>query len=91
MPVKIGDTIRCRYWTESMRVSKSRPDAGIITFGIQAINQRDEVVMDGNVFDLRSTRAWFEKNCEVPEPGYYDFIVKADNDRTSKIEHSMDV
>ena len=49
MPIRIGDTIRCRFWTESSRVSRSRPGAGITVTQLQAINQRDEVVQEGSV------------------------------------------
>lgn len=42
-----------------------------MTFGIQAVNQRDQVVMDGNVYDLRCTRKWFEDYAVSPEPEYY--------------------
>ena len=48
-PVKIGDTIHCQYKTLSSRVSKSKPDFGLVTFGLQVINQRDEVVQEGSV------------------------------------------
>ncbi len=48
-PVKIGDTIRCRYKTLSTRVSKRKPELGLITFGVQVINQRNEVVQEGSV------------------------------------------
>jgi acyl dehydratase len=47
-PVRIGDTIRCRYQTLAARASKTRPGIGLITTGLQAINQHDEVVMDGS-------------------------------------------
>jgi len=48
-PVRIGDTIRCQYWTSASRVSRSRPDAGIVTTELQVLNQRDEVVQEGTV------------------------------------------
>lgn len=56
-PVKIGDTIRCRHKIAASRVSKSRPEMGIITYGVQVINQRDEVVLEGYLVNLRPTRA----------------------------------
>jgi acyl dehydratase len=34
-PVRIGDTVRCRYGTLDMRKSRSRPGIGLITFGLQ--------------------------------------------------------
>lgn len=43
-PVFIGDTLRARSEVKELRESKSRPDAGIVTFTHEMINQRDEVV-----------------------------------------------
>ncbi|HEV2441576.1 MAG TPA: MaoC family dehydratase [Steroidobacteraceae bacterium] len=43
-PVFIGDTIRVETEVVSLRESRSRPNAGIVTFLHRAINQRDEVV-----------------------------------------------
>jgi len=46
MPVFIGDTLRVTSEVIAVRGSKSRPDAGIVTFRHQAINQRQEAVAD---------------------------------------------
>ena len=43
-PVFIGDTLRARSKVVALRESKSRPEAGLITFEHQAVNQRDDVV-----------------------------------------------
>jgi len=43
-PVFIGDTMRATSAVLALRESKSRPDAGIVTFTHELINQRDEVV-----------------------------------------------
>jgi acyl dehydratase len=43
-PVFHGDTLRARTIVRSKRTSKSRPDAGIVEFEHQAINQRGETV-----------------------------------------------
>lgn len=43
-PVFHGDTLRVRTKVMSLRGSKSRPDAGIVEFSHEAINQRGEVV-----------------------------------------------
>ena len=42
-PVFIGDTLRFESEVVTLRESKSRPDAGIVTWEHRAINQRDEV------------------------------------------------
>lgn len=43
-PVFHGDTLRATTKVLSVRESKSRPQAGIVEFEHQALNQRDEVV-----------------------------------------------
>ncbi|ACT59289.1 MaoC family dehydratase [Hirschia baltica] len=43
-PVFIGDTLRAETEIREMRVSKSRPNAGIVTFTHRMYNQRDELV-----------------------------------------------
>ena len=48
-PVRIGDTLRTRHKPVAFQASKSRPDMGIVRFGLQLLNQRDEIVQDGQV------------------------------------------
>ena len=43
-PVFLGDTLRAESEVVEVRESKSRPDAGIVTFAHRLLNQRDEVV-----------------------------------------------
>jgi acyl dehydratase len=43
-PVFIGDTLRARTEVIEARESRSRPDAGIVTFRHELLNQRDEIV-----------------------------------------------
>ena len=43
-PVFYGDTIHCRTTVKDVRASKSRPNAGIVTFLHQGLNQRNEEV-----------------------------------------------
>jgi len=43
-PVFIGDTLRATSEVKELRSSKSRPEAGVVTFVHELINQRDEVV-----------------------------------------------
>ncbi len=43
-PVFHGDTLRARTRVRSLRASRSRPQAGIVEFEHQAVNQRDETV-----------------------------------------------
>jgi len=43
-PVFAGDTIRSRTTVLEKRDSRSRPDAGIVTFRHEGLNQRDEIV-----------------------------------------------
>ncbi|MCA1653459.1 MAG: MaoC family dehydratase [Sphingomonadales bacterium] len=43
-PVFVGDTLRSESKVLSLRESKSRPNAGIVTWEHQSFNQRDELV-----------------------------------------------
>jgi acyl dehydratase len=43
-PVFAGDTLRSRTTVVAARDSKSRPNAGIITFRHEGLNQRDDIV-----------------------------------------------
>jgi acyl dehydratase len=43
-PVFIGDTMRAETEVTELKPSKSRPNAGIVTFTHRLINQRDETV-----------------------------------------------
>jgi acyl dehydratase len=43
-PVFIGDTMRAETEVAELKASRSRPDAGIVTFSHRLINQRDEIV-----------------------------------------------
>jgi len=43
-PVFIGDTMRATSEVVELKASKSRPNAGIVIFAHELINQRDEVV-----------------------------------------------
>jgi acyl dehydratase len=43
-PVFAGDTLRSRTSVIEIRASKSRPNAGIVTFLHEGINQRDKIV-----------------------------------------------
>jgi acyl dehydratase len=55
-PVRIGDTIRTRHRPLSCERSKGRPDQAILQFGIQVVNQHEEVVQDGRVVMMISGR-----------------------------------
>lgn len=43
-PVFIGDTLRFETRVAELRSSRSRPEAGLVTFAHEAHNQRDEIV-----------------------------------------------
>lgn len=43
-PVFIGDTLRAETEVRELKESRSRPDAGIVTFAHRMLNQRDEIV-----------------------------------------------
>jgi len=46
-PVFIDDTLRTETEVMELRESKSRPNAGIVTFRHRCFNQRDELVCEG--------------------------------------------
>ena len=43
-PVFVGDTLHCETTVEDKRESRSRPEAGLVTFEHRALNQRNELV-----------------------------------------------
>ena len=43
-PVFLGDTLRAETEVDALKDSRSRPDAGIVTFAHRMLNQRDEIV-----------------------------------------------
>jgi acyl dehydratase len=45
-PVFAGDTLRCESECTALRESKSRPNAGMVTWTHRAFNQRDELVCE---------------------------------------------
>jgi acyl dehydratase len=45
-PVFIGDTLRARTEVVTVKESRSRPNAGVVTFRHEMLNQRDEVVCE---------------------------------------------
>ena len=47
-PVRLGDTVRCRFTIREMRPSNSRPNVGILIEECTLLNQRDEVVVTGD-------------------------------------------
>jgi len=48
-PVRIGDTLAVRHRPLCVRRTRSQPNRGVMTFGLQLVNQRGELVQDGEV------------------------------------------
>ena len=46
-PVMAGDTIHVEQTVAGLKPSSSKQDRGVVTFDVQVVNQRDEVVHDG--------------------------------------------
>ena len=46
-PIRIGDTLQVKFRIAEARVSRSRPDMGILVIAIELRNQRGEVVQEG--------------------------------------------
>ena len=56
-PVRPGDTLRVRFTVLEARVMKSRPHVGLVRARWQALNQRDEVVLDMEGYGMYGLRA----------------------------------
>jgi acyl dehydratase len=56
-PIRLQDTIRVRFEVAELRVRRSRADQGVLTFDVQVLNQRDEVVQTGRKAILLHTDA----------------------------------
>ncbi len=48
-PVALGDTLEVRFRPESLRPTRSQPSRGVATFGLQLLNQREELVQQAEV------------------------------------------
>lgn len=46
-PIFLGDTIHVRMRVTDKRASRSKPDRGVVTLGLEVVNQRGEVVQKG--------------------------------------------
>lgn len=46
-PIRIGDTLQVKFRIADMRIPKSRDDMGILIIAIELLNQRGEVVQEG--------------------------------------------
>jgi 3-hydroxybutyryl-CoA dehydratase len=58
-PAKIGDVVHNVFKIESARVSKSKPDRGILALGTQVVNQRNEVLVETHLATLVPVKAAF--------------------------------
>ncbi|HHY49344.1 MAG TPA: dehydratase [Alphaproteobacteria bacterium] len=54
-PIRLGDTIRATLQVASMRET-SKPDRGIVVYGVTVLNQRDEPVQQGEFTMLLKRR-----------------------------------
>lgn len=59
-PVKIGDTVYAAVTIRSVRASRSRPGTGVVAFGFDVINQREETVQQGVMTVLLKGRDFAE-------------------------------
>ncbi len=55
-PVRAGDTLRIRLTVLDARVSKSKPDRGVLRTFVEMINQHDEVVLVLTISNLMLLR-----------------------------------
>jgi acyl dehydratase len=56
-PVHIGDTLEVRHQPLALRRTRSQPELGVMTYGLQLVNQRGEVVQQGEVDMMLGMRA----------------------------------
>jgi acyl dehydratase len=56
-PVRIGDTLEVRYRPLRLRRTRSQPSRAVVTFGLQLVNQRGEVVQQGEVDMMLAMRS----------------------------------
>ena len=55
-PLRPGDTLRIRVSILEARISRSKPDRGIVRARVEAINQRDELVLSMTVVSILGRR-----------------------------------
>jgi acyl dehydratase len=48
-PVRLGDTLEVRHRPLTLLPTRSQPTRGVATFGLQLVNQREEIVQRGEV------------------------------------------
>ena len=48
-PVFLGDTLHVRHKPLAVRRTRSQPTKGVMTYGLQLVNQRDEIVQQAEV------------------------------------------
>ena len=56
-PVRPGDTLSIRVTVLKAAPSKSKPDRGVVTSGIEVLNQADETVMTLKAVNFIARRA----------------------------------
>ncbi len=54
-PMLIGDTLQIRYQVNDYRESRSRPGQAIVTFGLQMLNQHQQLLQSGEILFLMPT------------------------------------
>jgi len=55
-PLRPGDTLRVRIAILEARPSRSKPDRGIVRSRVEALNQRDELVLSMTVVSILASR-----------------------------------
>ena len=55
-PVYVGDTLTTRYKTLSSQPTRSQPDRHVVRFGLQLVNQHEQVVQEGETVMLMNAR-----------------------------------
>lgn len=56
-PARIGDVVHNVFKIESARVSRSKPDRGILVLGQQVVNQRNEALVEAHIATIVPVKA----------------------------------
>ena len=65
-PLMIGDTISAEFEVTERREFESRDDAGLVVVDATTVNQRDEVVFEGDMKFMFKKRSAYEDDPESP-------------------------
>ncbi len=66
LPVRPGDVLSVRVTVLEASVSRSKPDRGLVRTFVEAVNQRDEVVLTMKAMNFIQRREWRADSASAP-------------------------